>query len=149
MHYNSNLNINQNGKGVRKQWNKFPLAAPMAFLLVCALFFSFTGLSCATANATSPSTISDSNNVVTSSVQIQDEDSTEKVFTREELAKYDGKDGMPAYVAVDGLVYDLSRIFREGTHFEHVAGQELTDAFYSYHAKREIIKYPIVGTYES
>ncbi len=29
-------------------------------------------------------------------------------FTTIELKKYDGKKGMPVYVAVDGIVYDLT-----------------------------------------
>jgi predicted heme/steroid binding protein len=74
-------------------------------------------------------------------------DTKQKVFNAAELAKYNGKDGMPAYVAVDGLVYDMSRVFRQGTHFEHFAGTELTQAFYSFHVKTEITKYPVVGIF--
>ena len=69
-----------------------------------------------------------------------------KTFTLTELAKYNGQNGMPAYVAVDNSVYDLSTIFQAGTHFSHFAGTELTNAFYSYHAKQVLSKYPIVGT---
>lgn len=32
------------------------------------------------------------------------------VFTTEELAKYNGKDGQPAYVAYEGNVYDVSNV---------------------------------------
>ena len=31
-----------------------------------------------------------------------------RIFTPEELAEFDGRDGKPAYVAYDGLVYDVS-----------------------------------------
>ncbi len=71
----------------------------------------------------------------------------ERTFTQAELAQYDGLNGNPAYVAVDGVVYDLSRVFRSGGHFSHQAGQELTNAFFSYHAIREITRYPVVGIY--
>lgn len=76
------------------------------------------------------------------------ENSDQKVFTLEELAKYDGKNGNPAYAAVDGMVYDLTNVFKNGDHEGHFAGQELTSAFYSRHVKRELAKYPIVGVLE-
>ena len=69
-----------------------------------------------------------------------------KTFTVSELAKYNGQNGNSAYVAVDGQVYDLTSIFQNGKHFSHYAGTELTNAFYSYHAKIVLAKYPIVGT---
>ncbi len=75
--------------------------------------------------------------------------SVENVFTLSELAKYNGKNGNQAYVAVDGVVYDLSTIFKNGIHFEHFAGEELTNAFYKKHAKSEIIKYPVVGVLQT
>lgn len=68
-----------------------------------------------------------------------------RVFTLEELKQYDGKEGRPAYAAVDGLVYDFSSVYKEGMHYEHIAGTEHTEAFYSYHKKEEIQKYPVVG----
>jgi predicted heme/steroid binding protein len=69
-----------------------------------------------------------------------------KTLTLAELAKFNGANGQPAYVAVDGQVYDLSGIFKEGKHFSHYAGTELTNAFYTRHAKSALEKYPIVGT---
>jgi len=72
--------------------------------------------------------------------------SAAKTFTLAQLAKYNGLNGQPAYVAVDGDVYDLSAKFQQGKHFSHYAGTELTNAFYSYHAKRSLASYPIVGT---
>lgn len=71
----------------------------------------------------------------------------ERTFTQAELAQYNGRNGNPAYLAVDGLVYDLSRVFLSGGHFSHQAGQELTNAFYMRHAVRAIAKYPVVGIY--
>lgn len=34
----------------------------------------------------------------------------EKIFTEEELGKYDGQNGNPAYVAIDGVVYDVTDV---------------------------------------
>jgi predicted heme/steroid binding protein len=69
-----------------------------------------------------------------------------KTFTLTELAKYNGANGQPAYVAVDGNVYNLTAVFANGKHFSHYAGTELTNAFYTRHAKSALAKYPIVGT---
>lgn len=68
-----------------------------------------------------------------------------KTFTEEELAKYNGQNGNEAYVAVDGDVYDLTSVFNGGSHYSHFAGKELTNAFYTRHAKNALSKYPIVG----
>lgn len=72
--------------------------------------------------------------------------STTKTFTLTQLAKYNGQNGNPAYVAVSGKVYDLSSVFQNGAHYSHYAGTELTNAFLSYHASRVLEKYPVVGT---
>jgi predicted heme/steroid binding protein len=69
----------------------------------------------------------------------------EKTFALEELAKYDGKNGNPAYAAINGIVYDVSAVFESGTHFGHSAGQDLTNAFFSKHIERQITKYPATG----
>jgi len=70
---------------------------------------------------------------------------TEKVFTKEELVTYDGQNGRPAYAAVDGVVYDFSRLFIDGKHFYHLAGQDLTSQFHSQHSSEQLKNYPIVG----
>lgn len=70
---------------------------------------------------------------------------TEKTFTLAELAKYNGENGNQAYVAVDGNVYDLTTVFAGGFHYSHVAGTELTNAFYIKHAKSALQNYPVVG----
>ena len=82
------------------------------------------------------STISNQNSVTNPSL---------KEFTTTELALNDGKNSNPAYVAVDGSVYDLTAVFQNGYHFSHFAGKDLTGAFYSQHAKSALSKYPIVG----
>lgn len=52
-----------------------------------------------------------------------------KEFTLDELAKYDGTNGQPAYVAYKGVVYDVSEsaMWAEGDHEgAHQAGADLT-----------------------
>ncbi|WP_425539532.1 cytochrome b5 domain-containing protein [Microaceticoccus formicicus] len=54
----------------------------------------------------------------------------EKEFTLEELKEFNGKDGKRAYVAVDGVVYDVtdSKAWKDGQHNGFEAGNDLTDA---------------------
>lgn len=50
-------------------------------------------------------------------------------FTAEQLAAFDGTAGSKAYVAYDGVVYDVtgSRVWPLGSHFaKHQAGRDLT-----------------------
>lgn len=73
-------------------------------------------------------------------------------FLREELAKYNGKKGAPAYVAYDGLVYDVSDslLWTDGDHLVfHKAGQDLTDSFeHAPHGADLLDKFPVVGSFE-
>lgn len=59
----------------------------------------------------------------------------EKQFTLEELSKYNGTNGMPAYAAVNGIVYDFSLVpaWGGGTHFGVYAGKDLTKEFNACH----------------
>jgi predicted heme/steroid binding protein/uncharacterized membrane protein len=55
-----------------------------------------------------------------------------KEFTPEELARYNGQDGKPAYVAMGGRVYDVSesKLWKNGQHMRrHDAGADLSDIF--------------------
>lgn len=58
-----------------------------------------------------------------------------KQFTIEELSQYNGSNDMPAYVAVNGIVYDVSLeiTLGGGTHFGMYAGQNLTGQFNACH----------------
>ncbi len=51
------------------------------------------------------------------------------LLTLEELAAYNGKDGMPAYVAVDGLIYDVSEHpeWTTGEHGGNMAGTDISE----------------------
>ena len=64
-----------------------------------------------------------------------------RLFTLEELSSYDGKNGRPAYVAVSGVVYDVtdSDAWAGGAHFGLPAGKDLTKEFSACHAGRRIL----------
>lgn len=52
------------------------------------------------------------------------------VFTRRQLALRNGQDKPAVWVAFRGLIYDVgnSRLWKDGKHYEHWAGQDLTEA---------------------
>ncbi|OOM78151.1 cytochrome b5-like heme/steroid binding domain protein [Clostridium puniceum] len=65
----------------------------------------------------------------------------EKEFTLEELEKCDGENGNPAYVAVEGVVYDVSELsaWRTGKHLGFIAGQDLSEQFNGCHGIIDIL----------
>ena len=73
----------------------------------------------------------------------------QKIFTLDELAKYDGKEGRPAYVAYKGKVVDVtgSKLWKAGRHMNrHDAGLELTgDLSQAPHGEDRLERYPQVG----
>lgn len=70
-------------------------------------------------------------------------------FTLDDLAKYDGKNGQDAYVAIDGKVYDVTgdRKWKDGNHYEGmVAGQDLSAFIASAPHGVDILKgYTVIG----
>ena len=68
-------------------------------------------------------------------------------FTLEELAQYDGSNGKSAYVAIEGIVYDVSKVsaWAGGTHFGLTAGKDLTEQFNSCHGMSTLKNLPKVG----
>lgn len=77
------------------------------------------------------------------------ETSDEMVFTLEELAEYNGKNGAKAYVAVNGIVYDVTNA-DEWSNGEHedgvVAGIDATEVIKkSPHGEQVLAELPVVG----
>ena len=70
-------------------------------------------------------------------------------FTLDELSKFDGKEGRPAYVAYNGEVYDVTEanLWSDGNHMgEHDAGKDLTQAMEaSPHGNSVVENMKIVG----
>jgi len=73
-----------------------------------------------------------------------------KEFSIDELARYNGKNGVPAYTAYKGRVYDVSASFlwNNGNHqVFHVAGVDLTEAMeQAPHGGDVLERFPVVGT---
>ncbi|MCB2295407.1 hypothetical protein LGK95_18145 [Clostridium algoriphilum] len=71
-----------------------------------------------------------------------------KVFTLNELAQYDGTMGKPAYVSVNGIVYDVSdnSKWSGAIHYDLTAGKDLSSQFESCHGvASKLAKLPKIG----
>ena len=72
-----------------------------------------------------------------------------KRFSKEELARYNGKNGAPAYIAYKGKVYDVSAsfIWRNGRHqVLHNAGEDLADSLeQAPHGVEMLERFPVIG----
>lgn len=73
-----------------------------------------------------------------------------KEFTLEELLRFNGKDGNPTYIALQGKVYDVSksRLWPKGLHMKrHASGKDLSaDISAAPHGTEILERYPQVGT---
>ncbi len=73
-------------------------------------------------------------------------------MTLEELSKFDGRDGRPAYIAVSNTIYDVSTsdLWQGGNHEgAHQAGYDLTTELKSApHVRAVIDKFPVIGKIE-
>lgn len=70
------------------------------------------------------------------------------VFTRSQLALRNGQDRDEIWCAYEGVVYDLtaSRLWRQGKHYEHWAGQDLTDELLDApHTNKVFARFTAVG----
>jgi predicted heme/steroid binding protein len=69
-------------------------------------------------------------------------------YTRNQLALRNGQDKLEIWVAYKGLIYDVtnSRLWKNGKHYEHWAGQDLTDELGDApHNENVFDKFAIVG----
>ena len=110
--------------------------------VISTMFITTTMFFCGCNSGTSSSQSSDSKTLST------DSSSTEETFTKTELKKYNGQDRNPAYVAVDGIVYDVTNAkdWNNGKHQGYEAGQDLTDVISKAPHGISVLKnLPIVG----
>lgn len=83
-----------------------------------------------------------------------DQEYKEKInLTKAQLKNYNGQEGKPAYVAVDGIIYDVtqSRLWRGGVHDPAEgrvrAGEDLSELIKeSPHGKKNLERFPVVGS---
>ena len=75
-------------------------------------------------------------------------DSALPLITAQHLALRNGEDREEVWIAYKGLVYDVtkSRLWRNGRHYEHWAGQDLTHELKDApHTAKVFEKFKIVG----
>ena len=100
--------------------------------------------------ACAPAIVEDSATTSSEVVSVSSSAEEMRTFTLEELSQYNGKDGQPAYVAVDGVVYDVTNVeaWKDGEHKNGLtAGNELTEEItnQSPHGIKVLEGMPIVG----
>jgi len=128
-------------------WNLFTMLFLAVFYILFAGYFGYLQYfyqKPATNNT--PQTSSESTTSGDEASATDTTNETTKIFTLAELAKYNGKNGQPAYIAVDGNVYDVSNLFVDGYHRGCAAGGDVTKEFYDEHSKNMLSSYEIVGT---
>jgi predicted heme/steroid binding protein len=76
---------------------------------------------------------------------------SDQLYTRSQLALRNGQDRPEIWVAFKGLIYDvtMSKMWRNGKHYEHWAGQDLTEELEDApHSERVFEKFKVVGRLE-
>jgi predicted heme/steroid binding protein len=69
--------------------------------------------------------------------------------TLDGLCQFDGSEGRPAYIAYQGIIYDMtkSRFWKNGSHMmKHAAGNDLTDMLQTApHGEDKVLAMPQIG----
>ncbi len=71
-----------------------------------------------------------------------------KTYTTQQLALRNGQDKPEIWVAYQGVIYDVSssRLWKTGMHYEHWAGQDLTEELADApHTEKVFEKFPAIG----
>ena len=71
-----------------------------------------------------------------------------KIYSKEQLSLRNGQDRPEIWVAFRGIIYDVgtSRLWKNGRHYEHWAGQDLTDELSDApHTEKVFEKFKAIG----
>jgi predicted heme/steroid binding protein len=74
------------------------------------------------------------------------------VYSSAQVALRNGQDKPEIWVVLHGLIYDVtkSRLWRDGKHYEHWAGQDLTDELKDApHTEKVFDKFTVIGKLQS
>lgn len=127
----------------------------IATILISVLALALFAVGCASGAADSTAVAADAANESAAVATTDDSASADAAassmleLTLDELKQYDGKNGNPAYVAVDGIIYDMTNVaaWRNGDHNGYTAGNDLTDIIKnkSPHGVKNLEGVPVVG----
>lgn len=70
------------------------------------------------------------------------------IYTKSQLALRNGQDRPEIWIAFEGNIYDVgnSRLWKNGKHYEHWAGQDLTEELKDApHTEKVFEKFNIIG----
>ena len=76
------------------------------------------------------------------------EENVKKYFSKSQLALRNGREKEDVWCSYKGKIYDLtsSRLWADGTHYEHWAGQDLTDELEDApHTEKVFEKFKTIG----
>ncbi len=71
-----------------------------------------------------------------------------KTYTKQQLSLRNGQDKPEIWIAFRGVIYDVSasRLWKNGTHYEHWAGQDLTEELQDApHSEKVFEKFTAIG----
>lgn len=71
-----------------------------------------------------------------------------QAYTRAQLALHNGQDKPQIWVAFQGVIYDVSssKLWAKGMHYEHWAGQDLTEELAEApHTEKVFKKFKVIG----
>ena len=74
-----------------------------------------------------------------------------KIYTKQQLALRNGQDKPEIWIAFQGVIYDvtMSKMWRNGKHYEPWAGQDLTEELSDApHSKQVFEKFTAIGQLE-
>jgi len=72
----------------------------------------------------------------------------DQYYTKAQLAKRNGQDRQEIWIAYKGVIYDVtdSRLWKRGMHYEHWAGQDLTEELADApHSDQVFERFSVVG----